>query len=89
MFTFELQVNNVYPRASEDGSTYARILVEFPTVDELGNRLFADDLGGYTKTGEFVGCYMYPFTNPYIDSPSNNLRCRLIKSEVAGEPAQV
>lgn len=58
-------------------------------MDSSGNRLFLDDLGGYTKTGEFVGCYMYPYTSPYIDSSSNNLRCRLIKSEVVGEPVIV
>jgi hypothetical protein len=34
-----------------NGGTYSRIFIEFPTVDSLGNRLFADDLGGYTKTG--------------------------------------
>ena len=32
---------------------------------------------------------MYPYTNPYIDSPSNDFRCRLIKSEVAGDPVRV
>lgn len=51
MFTFELQIGSVQPRAYNDGTTYARILFEFPTVDELGNALFAADLGGYTKTG--------------------------------------
>ena len=90
MFTFEFEVNsNSYPPASADGTTYSRILVEFPTVDALGNRLFADDLGGYTRTGELVGCYMSPYTSPYVDSPGDNLRCRLVKSEVAGEPAVV
>ena len=90
MFTIELQVSSsFYPRSNTDGSTYSRMYIEFPTVDSLGNSLFADDLGGYQKTGEFIGCYMYPYTNPYIDSPSNNLRCRLIKSEVVGDPARV
>ena len=89
MYTIELQVDSTYPRASADTSTYTRMLVEFPTLDSLGNRLFLDDLGGYTKSGELVGCYMYPYTSPYIDSPGNDLRCRLVKSEVAGEPAQV
>ena len=90
MFTFEWQVDaSAYPRSNTDGSTYSRILIEFPTVDALGNALFEDDLGGYTQTGEYVGCYMWPYADPYMDSPSNNLRCRLIKSEVAGEPAQV
>lgn len=90
MFTFEFQVNsNAYPRAYADGTQYSRIFVEFPTVDALGNALFDDDLGGYTKTGEYVGCYMYPYTNPYIDSPSNDFRCRLIKSEVVGDPVLV
>lgn len=32
---------------------------------------------------------MYPYTTPYVDSDTNNLKCRLIKSEVAGEPAIV
>lgn len=32
---------------------------------------------------------MYPFTNSYIDSPNNDFRCRLIKSEVTGDPATV
>lgn len=90
MFTFELQVNsNAYPRAYADGTQYSRILFEFPTVDALGNALFEDNLGGYTNTGEYVGCYMYPYTNPYIDSPGNDFRCRLIKSEVTGDPVIV
>lgn len=79
----------MYPRSNNDGSTYGRILFEFPTVDTLGNSLFASDLGGYTKTGELVGCYMYPFNGTYINSVSANLKCRLIKSEVTGDPAIV
>jgi hypothetical protein len=60
--------------------------VEFPTKDSLGNNLFAPDLGGYTQTGEFVGCSFY-----YVNSASNfvksavagdYMKCRLIKSEV-------
>lgn len=89
MFTFEMQIGSVQPRAYSDGTKYARILLEFPTVDALGNSLFAADLGGYTKNGEYVGCYMFPYTNPYVDSNTDNLRCRLIKSEVPGEPAIV
>jgi hypothetical protein len=37
--------------AFNDGTTYSRIYIEFPTVDSLGNTLFANNLGGYQKTG--------------------------------------
>lgn len=68
-------------------------------MDALGNTLFRADLGGYTRTGEYVGCYMFPYWgyyvssthvgDTYIESPGNNIRCRLIMSEVAGSPAVV
>ena len=67
--------------------------MEFPTKDSLGNNLFAPDLGGYTQTGEFVGCSFY-----YVNSASNfvksavagdYMKCRLIKSEVEGDPVKV
>lgn len=81
MFTFELEMNpGSYPRASNDPTMYSRFFVEFPTVDDAGNILFRDDLGGYTYTGEYVGCHMSPYTAPYIDSPTDNMKCRLIKS---------
>lgn len=84
MFTFEIQVGpSLYPiRSKVTGAvSYSRIFIEFPTVDGLGNSLFLDNLGGYTKTGEYVGCHMSPIIGAYIDSPTDDLKCRLIKSE--------
>lgn len=51
MFSFQIEIGSPYPNSYSDGTTYARMLFEFPTVDDLGNALFEDDLGGYTKTG--------------------------------------
>ena len=59
---------------------YSRIFIEFPTVDALGNALFANDLGGYQTTGEIVGCAFNKAT--YYVNPASGYRmmCRLIKS---------
>ena len=67
--------------AFNHGSMYSRIFIEFPTVDSLGNTLFANDLGGYQKTGELVGCVFDTWTTYYTDPVSGyRLQCRLIKS---------
>ena len=52
MFVFEIQAdpNIIYPNSYFD-TTYSRIFIDFPTIDTLGNPLFANNLGGYTKTG--------------------------------------
>ena len=79
MFIFELFKGTNNLASYSDGTRYGRIHFEFPTVDALGNSLFEDDLGGYSKTGDYVGCDFVLATN-YLDSPTNNMRCRLIKS---------
>ena len=71
------------------GTKYSRIYLEFPTVDSQGNALFANDLGGYTKTGELVGCAFDSWTTYYVRKTTDRLKCRLIKSEVAGDPVRV
>ena len=67
------------------------MFVEFPTVDSQGNRLFDDDLKGYSKTGQFVGCnfYYYNGASNYVKAATDYMKCRLIKSEVAGDPVRV
>lgn len=60
-------------------------MVEFPTVDSLGNSVFANALGGYTNTGDPVGCYFETGAG-YVNASSNSvpITCRLIRSEVTG-----
>ena len=67
--------------AFNDGSMYSRIFIEFPTTDSLGNTLFANNLGGYQKTGEIVGCAFDTWSTYYI-GPVGGYRamCRLIMS---------
>lgn len=74
------------PNSYADPSLYSRIVLEFPTRDSQNNRLFEDALVGYSKTGDYVGCYFNATAqfvvaaNPTI-SP---MKCRLIKSETFG-----
>lgn len=72
-----------------DSTRYSRIFVEFPTVDSAGNALFANNLGGYTKTGEYVGCAFDTWNTYYVGSITDRLKCRLIMSEVPGDPVRV
>ena len=69
------------------------MFIEFPTKDSLGNNLFASDLGGYRITGEYVGCH-FSFPNgslSYVKTAVSGdyMKCRLIKSEVDGDPVRV
>lgn len=91
MFQFDIQVDtSLYTvKANNDGTTYSRIYIEFPTVDSLGNTLFANSLGGYTKTGELVGCYFNTYTSYYVSTATDRQKCRLIMSEVLGDPVRV
>lgn len=71
-----------YPPSSTNGATYSRILIEFPTVDSLGNSVFQNALGGYSNTGDPVGCFFNTTTAAYMNavSTSTPMTCRLIKS---------
>jgi hypothetical protein len=90
MFYVQLEMDSSYPRAFNDATLYSRIFIEFPTVDSLGNALFASDLGGYQKTGDIVGCAFDTWTTYYVDPVSGySMQCRLIKSEVPGAPVRV
>ncbi len=51
MFYIQFQIGAQTVNANNNGATYSRIYVEFPTVDSNNNPLFAKNLGGYTKTG--------------------------------------
>ena len=51
MFYIQFQIGAQAVNANNNGATYSRIYVEFPTVDSNNNPLFAKNLGGYTKTG--------------------------------------
>lgn len=60
---------------------YSRIFIEFPTVDNQNNKLFLSNLGGYTKTGDYVGCYFNTSGTNYVKPLNGKLmKCRLIKS---------
>lgn len=79
------------PNSATDSTLYSRIFIEFPTRDKQGNRLFEDALKGYTKTGDFMGCYFNPGTQ-YVKAANiavSPMKCRLIKSETYGEPVRV
>lgn len=81
----------VMPNSYTDPALYSRIVLEFPTRDSQGNRLFDDALGGYTKTGDFVGCY-FNATMPFVVAANalvSPMKCRLIKSETFGEPVRI
>jgi hypothetical protein len=69
------------------------MFIEFPTKDSLGNNLFASDLGGYRVTGEYVGCH-FSFPNNSLNYvrtavSGDYMKCRLINSEVEGDPVRV
>jgi hypothetical protein len=84
-------LTTVLPNSYTDASMYSRILIEFPTRDAQGNRLFDDVLQGYSKTGDFVGCYFNPATQ-YVKAANiavSPMKCRLIKSQTFGEPVRV
>lgn len=51
MFYVRIELGSTMLNAYNHGSLYSRIFIEFPTVDSLGNTLFANDLGGYQVTG--------------------------------------
>ena len=52
--------------------------------------MFANDLGGYQKTGELVGCVFDTWTTYYNDPVSGyRTQCRLIMSEKPGDPVRV
>ena len=90
MFSVQFEVHtNLLLNSYTHGTKYSRIYIEFPTVDSQGNALFADDLGGYTKTGELVGCAFDSWTTYYVRKVTDRLKCRLIKSEVPGDPVRV
>ncbi|CAM6005532.1 unnamed protein product [Sphagnum balticum] len=75
--------------ANNDGTTYSRIYIEFPTVDSNGGPLFANNLGGYTVTGEMMGCFFFFPNSSYVTAATGRLQCRMILSEVTGDPVRV
>jgi hypothetical protein len=91
MFSFYFEIDDVLINANNDATKYSRIFIEFPTLDSQNVALFANNLGGYTKTGEYVGCY-FSYVNAYYVAAAvsnNKLKCRLILSEVSGDPVRV
>ena len=81
MFFFHFELGSTMVNAYNNGGTYSRMFIEFPTKDALGNTLFANDLGGYKKTGEYVGCAFNTWSTYYTRSVSGkHLKCRLIMS---------
>lgn len=54
-----------------NAATPGRIYLEFPTSDPVGTA-FAADLGGYSATGDYVGCWFSGLT------AISTLRCQLI-----------
>ena len=76
--------------AFNDGTRYSRMYIEFPTQDSLGNTLFSNNLGGYQKTGDIVGCAFNTWDTYYIRPAGGyRLMCRLIMSQAPGNPVQV
>lgn len=66
-----------------------RLVVEFPTADDLGHALFTPTLG-LAGDGEPVGCWIND-TEAYSLRPelSQTLHCFLVSGKVAGAPAQI
>jgi len=91
MFNVIFTVGTTAVNPNNHATTYSRIYLEFPTVDSNGNALFANDLKGYTKTGEIVGCSFNNWDSYMVGraSSTDRLKCRLIKSEVIGDPVRV
>lgn len=90
MFIVSFRVSSPLINAYNHGTTYSRIYIEFPTVDANGNTLFAKDLGGYANTGDIVGCAFNTWDSYFVTYNSGTrLMCRLIMSEVPGEPTRV
>ena len=90
MLIVSFRVSSPLFNAYNHASTYSRMYIEFPTVDSSGNALFAKDLGGYANTGDIVGCAFDTCDSNYVTFNSGTrLMCRLIISEVAGEPTRV
>ena len=59
-------------------------------MDSNGGTLFANNLGGYTKTGEIMGCAFNTWDNYFmVNNGVDRLKCRLILSEVPGDPVRV
>jgi hypothetical protein len=80
MFYVQFEVDSTTVNANNHATLYSRIYIEFPTVDSRGNPLFANNLGGYTKTGELVGCFFDTWSTYYVTSATGRLQCRLIMS---------
>lgn len=89
MFDILFQIDSTAVNANNNGGTYSRIFIEFPTVDYNGDALFDKDLGGYSKTGDIVGCAWNTWSNNYVTAATSRLLCRLIISEVPNEPTRV
>lgn len=89
MFDIQFEVDGTAFNANNHGTTYSRIFIEFPTVDSNNNLLFAKDLGGYANTGDIVGCAWNTWSSGYVTAATSRLLCRLIMSEVPGEPTRV
>lgn len=84
MFKFHFKVIS----AVNSHATGGNIHIKFPTIDPMGNPMFDLNLGGYSKSGDDVGC-RFITTGAGIIAPTASLRCRLIKSETIGHPAIV
>ncbi len=83
MFQISFQTfSNLTVNANNHGTLYSRIFIEFPTKDSLNNTLFDSDLGGYSTTGQYVGCNFQwsTGTDYYVKPVTDYLKCRLIKS---------
>lgn len=80
MFAIKFELGSTSVNANNHGTTYSRMYIEFPTVDSNGNALFANNLGGYSATGEIVGCAFNTWTSWYVSSVTSRLMCRLIMS---------
>lgn len=80
MFYVQVEIGSQTVNAYSNAGTYSRIYIEFPTVDSNNNPLFAANLGGYSQTGDIVGCAFDTWSNNYIRSSGGRMMCRLIMS---------
>lgn len=84
MFEIQVSITSSVPAFSAGG----RIAIWFPRTNSFGAVAFSANLG-FTTTGEEIPCWFDISTGFIQPESTKKLLCRLIKSELANEPAKV
>ena len=96
MFTFEFyikgQVIDFINLKYQDIPAYSnggKIHIEFPRLDPLTQDVWFEDKLGYTKDGDYVGCWFNLVADFITPETNKYLKCRLIQSFSTNIPAVV